>query len=83
MFRWLRKRRVKREQGKCAHDYKKIREYTDYDDMHMSLMKIVRLYCPKCNKERRVTEDNWKLFLIKKKIHEEYHSEERADEDRE
>lgn len=78
---WLRRRRAKKRQAKCVHDYRVLCEYVDYD-FYMKMTDVVAIYCPKCNEEKRITKSDWRVFLMKKHVYDKYHSEEKRSEDR-
>lgn len=67
MFRWLFGK-------KCEHDYHIMKTIYDsyYDDGFARKWRRYILYCPKCDKEKRVDADEYDLKLEKVKLRQGY-----------
>ena len=67
MFKWLSRLR-------CNHDYKTIdtKYFTYVDENIVRLHREYVLYCPKCDKEKRVDADEYDLKLEKQLIKRNY-----------
>lgn len=61
---------------KCEHDYRKIdtdiRVYPNYDTQRYESTKYYILYCPKCNREKRVDAERYERELTKERIRKQY-----------
>lgn len=74
---------LKRLFKRCKHEYGIIDSYNDYytDDYgrnHYYLMHI--LFCPKCNKEKHVDAQEYKIENLKKQLIKEYNKQQQQEE---
>lgn len=63
--KWLERRRKRKEQAKCNHEWYVLENGTDYG-FYMEKIYYVTGYCPKCDKEHTVDlehYDKWKRKL--------------------
>jgi len=61
---------------KCEHDYRNIdtdyRVYANHDSGRYEMATYYILYCPKCNREKRVNAEKYDRNLVKKKLRKQY-----------
>lgn len=61
---------------RCEHDFKNIdsviETYPNYDTGRYESVKYYILYCPKCDKEKRVNAEKYDLQLLKERVKREY-----------
>lgn len=61
---------------RCDHDYKNIdttvKTFPNYDTGRYEAVMYYILYCPKCDKEKRVNAEKYDLQLVKEEIKKEY-----------
>lgn len=63
MMFWLFKR--------CEHDFKEVEEYIFVDEIGDKYTKTL-LYCPKCEKQKRVSTNEWRQKKKIEKIKQQY-----------